>query len=148
MYRAFHLVYKVYKVCRRMSDSIWLPRGRRDDYIIMLSKYDSLEFKGNNSFVSSQTLNLLPHFGSMNKTFSKRRLYSDGDVAKIGDKSSLPIRFSHKNEFLKGLRVKLVYHHSVFVWCLLIQVLETVFRIMERNICILFWIQTSHSDSD
>ena len=40
----------------------------------MLSKYDSLEFKGNNSFVSSQTLNVLPHFGSMNKTFSKRRL--------------------------------------------------------------------------
>ena len=45
-----------------MSDSIWLPRGRRDDYIIMPSKYDSLEFKANNSFVSSQTFNLVPHF--------------------------------------------------------------------------------------
>ena len=39
-----------------MSDSIRLPRGRRDDYIIMPSKYDSLEFKTNNSFVSSHTL--------------------------------------------------------------------------------------------
>ena len=28
-----------------MSDSIRLPRGRRDDHIIMPSKYDSLEFK-------------------------------------------------------------------------------------------------------
>jgi len=46
-----------------MSDSIRLPRGRRDDYIIMPSKYDTLEFKANNSFVSSQISNLVPHFG-------------------------------------------------------------------------------------
>ena len=76
-----------------MSDSIRLPWGRRDDYIIMPSKYDSLEFKTNNSFVSSQTFNLVPHFGSMNKTFSKRQLCNDGDVVKKGDKSSLPSRF-------------------------------------------------------
>ena len=28
-----------------MSDSIRLPQGRRDDYISMPSKYDTLEFK-------------------------------------------------------------------------------------------------------
>ena len=39
-----------------MSDSIRLPRERRDDYIIMPSKYDSLKFKTNNSFVSSHNL--------------------------------------------------------------------------------------------
>ena len=46
-----------------MSDSIRLPQGRRDDNTIMPSKYDSLEFKANNSFVSSQTFNLVhvPH---------------------------------------------------------------------------------------
>ena len=60
-----------------MSDSIRLPRGRRDDHIIMPSKYDSLEFKAINSFVSSQTFNLVPHFGSMNKMFSKRQLCND-----------------------------------------------------------------------
>jgi len=80
-----------------MYDSIWLPRGRCDDYISMPSKYDSLEFKANTSFVSSQTFNLVPHFGSMNETFSKRRFCNDGDVAKIGDKLSLPIAvFNHK----------------------------------------------------
>ena len=79
-----------------MSDSIRLPRGRRGDYIIMPSKYDYLELKANNSFVSSQTFNLVPHLRSMNKTFSKRRLCDDGYVAKIDDKSSLPSRFSHK----------------------------------------------------
>ena len=63
LYCAFHFVNKVYKVCRRMSDSIRLPRGCCDDYTIMPSKYDSLEFKANNSFVSSQTFNLVhvPH---------------------------------------------------------------------------------------
>ena len=71
LYRAFDFVNNV-KVCRRMSDSIRLPRGRCDDYISMPSKYDFLEFKANNSFVSSQPFNLVPHFGSMNKTFSKR----------------------------------------------------------------------------
>ena len=76
-----------------MSDSIRLPRGRHDDYISMPSKYDFLEFKANNSFVSSQTFNLVPHFGSMNKTFSKRRLRNDGDITKIGDKLSLSSRF-------------------------------------------------------
>jgi len=40
-----------------MSDSIRLPRGRCDDYIIMPSKYDSLES-------SSQTFSLVPHFDS------------------------------------------------------------------------------------
>ena len=72
-----NFVNKVYKVCRRMSNSIRLPRGRHDDYIIMPSKYDSLEFKAINSFVSSQTFNLVPHFGSMNKMFSKRQLCND-----------------------------------------------------------------------
>jgi len=64
----------------------------------MPSKYDSLELKTNNSLVSSQTFNLVPHFGAMNKTFSQRRLCNDGDVAKIGDTSSL--RFSHKKFFI------------------------------------------------
>jgi len=44
-----------------MSNSIRLPQGRRNYYISMPSKYDSLEFKVNNSFVSSQTINLVPH---------------------------------------------------------------------------------------
>ena len=72
-----------------MFDSIRLPWERRDDYIFMPSKYDSLEFKTNNSFVSSQTFSLVPNFGLLNKTFSKRRLCNDGDVVQIGDKSSL-----------------------------------------------------------
>ena len=92
----------------RMSDSIRLPRGRRDDYIIMASKYDSLEFKTNHSFVSSQTFSLVPHFRLLNKTFFYR--------------------------ILIGLRVNFQFK------------VETVFRIMERNLRILFWIQTSHSD--
>ena len=76
-----------------MSDSIRLPRGRCDDYIIMPSKYDSLELKTNNSFVLSQTFNLVPHLRSINKTFSKWWLCNDVDFAKIGDKLSLPSRF-------------------------------------------------------
>ena len=76
-----------------MSDSIWLPRGLCDDYIIMPIKYNSLEFKANNSFVSSQTFNLVPHFGSLNKTFLKRQLCNDGDVTKIGEKLSLSCFF-------------------------------------------------------
>ena len=55
---------------------------------IMPSKYDSLELKTNNSLVSSQIFNLVPHFDSMNKMFSQRRLCNDGDVAKIGDRLS------------------------------------------------------------
>jgi len=62
------LLTKVYKVCRRLSNWIRLPRRRRDDNIIMPSKYDSLEFTANNFFVLSQTFNLVPHFGSMIKT--------------------------------------------------------------------------------
>ena len=58
------------------------------DRTITKLKNDSLEFKANNSFVSSQPFNLVPHFSLMNKTFSKRRLCNDGDFAKIGDKSS------------------------------------------------------------
>jgi len=63
----------------------------------MPSKHHSLEFKANNFFVSSQTFHLVPQFGSMNKTFSKRRLCNDDDVVKIGDKSSLPSRFFKSN---------------------------------------------------
>ena len=68
-----------------MSDSIRLPRGRRDDNTIMPSKYDSLEFKANNSFVSSQTFNLVhvPHLAQWIKRSQ------NGHVAKIGHKSSL-----------------------------------------------------------
>jgi len=58
----------------------------------MPSKNDSLELKTNNSLVSSQTFNLVPHFRS-NKLFSQRQLCNDGDAAKIGDTSSLRRRF-------------------------------------------------------
>ena len=75
-----------------------------------------------------------------------------GDVAKIGDKTSLPNRFF--NRILKGLRVKLVLS-TYCVWFMSLNSssrdsfpdneTKSMYPILDTN---LFWIQTSHSDSD
>ena len=86
-----------------MSDSIRLPRGRRDDYIIMPPKYDSSEFKANNSFVSSQSFNLVPH----NRRFENVLFIEPKCCTKLNGSTRLndyqPNRYSHQNDLPKQL---------------------------------------------